>query len=131
MVVHESVIAILASVDGRSGHFDVIEDSLGSFIVYDNGSGISFPPHKSLESARAGAQEKADAFDRFKLDVLKSEWKSDPHWDIEDSDGCAVLHDELKLYRFETERDEARSELHRLQTALAAFGSILREVSPQ
>jgi len=130
MILHESIIAKLASADGTSGHFDVIADSCG-YCVYDNGSGMSSPPHESLESARLGAQEKADAFDRSRLDALKSEWQSDPCWDIEDSDGFAVFHDELKLYRFETERDEARCELHRLQSALAAFGSILREFSPQ
>ena len=130
MVHHEIIVAKLAAADGLSGHLDVIADSSG-FYIHDKGAGINCPPHKSLESAREAAQEKADDFDKCKLDTLKSQWNSDPCWDIEETEGFATFYNELKFYRLETERDSARIELHQLQSALSAFGAILREFQPQ
>lgn len=82
---HETVSAKLASPEGGAGHFAVVEED-GGFSV-DEDSHCHGTGYESLAVAVESAQELADRFDRDKLDDLKAQWKNDPCWDIETTDG--------------------------------------------
>ena len=62
------------------------------------------------------------------IDALKTSWKHDPAWDIEDTQGFEAYYEELKAWREEyelecerisQERKEARAALVREQTGVA------------
>lgn len=39
------------------------------------------------------------------LDTLKAQWRYDPCWDIEDTEGFEAHYDELKAYRFQCQQE--------------------------
>ena len=56
------------------------------------------------------------------LDDLKANWKGDPCWDIEDTEGFEEHHDELLAWRTEYEREWHEKENARLQKKADELG---------
>lgn len=56
------------------------------------------------------------------LDNLKREWSYDPCWDIEDTHGYELWHDELKCWRERHEAQMAQIEAERIGLKTAELG---------
>jgi chromosome segregation ATPase len=54
--------------------------------------------------------------------ALKSQWTSDPCWDIEDTEGFAAHREELLAYRQAKEAEWAQERLARLEKRAAELG---------
>lgn len=52
------------------------------------------------------------------VEDLKAQWKADPCWDIEETEGFEDLRNELLIWRLEYERNQYRDRLHELLDAL-------------
>jgi hypothetical protein len=127
MVHHDCVSAKLAS-EGSAGRFDIIEFDDGIKIFEDgfcNGS-----DYVSVEAATVVAQELADAYDKRKLEDLKAQWKADPSWEVETTDGFEDFRQELYIFRLETELDFAKKREERLRSILSPFSTLLKEYAP-
>ena len=55
---------------------------------------------------------------RPEIEDLKSQWKADPCWDIEDTAGFEEHHTELKIWRLEYQLKREREAHQKLKTAL-------------
>jgi hypothetical protein len=124
MIHHETISAKFASESGGAGHFDVIESEGEISVVEENTYHVQNV--SSLAAARGYAQGFAKAFDERKIDELKSNWKADPCWDIETTEGFEDYRQELYIFRLETELDTARKELRETNAALRAFAGLLK-----
>ena len=56
------------------------------------------------------------------LEALKGSWTDDPCWDIEDTPGYELWHDELLAYRESVEAEAEREETWRIGYKTAALG---------
>jgi hypothetical protein len=124
MIHHDTILAKYASESGGAGHFEIIE-SEGEISVVEEGT-YHIENVSSLAAARGYAQGFADAFDKRKLDELKANWKADPHWDLEATEGFEDYRQELSIFRLETELEAARKELSETNAALRALAGLLR-----
>lgn len=56
------------------------------------------------------------------LNDLKTDWLNDPCWDIEETEGFEVWHDDLLAWRQEIEAEAALNESQRIGYKTAALG---------
>tara|TARA_B100000953_G_scaffold290249_1_gene275093 strand:+ start:12297 stop:12587 length:291 start_codon:yes stop_codon:yes gene_type:complete len=49
-----------------------------------------------------------------KIEELKEQWKSDPIWDIEDTEGFEAYYDELRSFRLQYESELEKKDNERL-----------------
>lgn len=56
------------------------------------------------------------------LTDLKTDWLEDPCWDIEDTPGFEVWHDELQAWRKEIEAEDEMNERERVGMKTAELG---------
>jgi hypothetical protein len=129
VIHHESVSAILASDSGGAGWFDVIEHQ-GEFQVIDSDGGMVLNCRGSLEEAVEDAKKHADRYDQEKVDHLKAQWKADPAWDIETTEGFEKFRDELYIFRLETELSNANAEIQRMRSIFVPVARFMREIAP-
>lgn len=59
---------------------------------------------------------------RTEVEELKLHWRSDPCWDIEDSEGFEAYHDELKAYSEEWQKRWQTARLARLLAKAEEIG---------
>ena len=53
---------------------------------------------------------------------LKQQWKADPSWDIEDTEGFEAHHDELLAFRMECEAEWEQQDKTRLEKRAVSLG---------
>lgn len=56
---------------------------------------------------------------------LKTQWKADPCWDIEDTEGFEEHRTELLIWKLTHERDEYRIKLDQLLAALRVIDRVI------
>lgn len=125
---HETISAKLASAGGAAGHFAVVEEDNVFSISED--SHLHGTGYDSLAAAVENAQTLADQFDKDKLDDLKAQWKKDPCWDIEDSNGFEAFRQELYIFRLETELAHAHARQAETDRALSSLAQLLKPFLP-
>jgi hypothetical protein len=63
------------------------------------------------------------------IEKLKSDWHSDPSWDIEDTEGFEAHRHELYVYRLESEKEWLNKRLNEYETAERVLRRILSSAS--
>ncbi len=129
MIRHDTIRAKRARINeqGGPGCFVIFEDDRGLFSVYE-GAFCHECEGSSLQDATETARKAADAFDGRALEELKRNWRNDPVWDIEDTEGYEDIRQELYVYRLETELAAAKNEIERLHRILRPFSALLHDL---
>ena len=112
--------------EGDSGSFDIVEND-GVFSVYEGGY-CHASDCGSLDEAAKTAEKLAATFDAVALANLKTQWRNDPSFDIEDAVGFEDCRQELYTFRLETELAAVRKEIQRLHSIVRPFGQLLNEL---